>query len=209
MQNKTLSPQILYKTQTRNTPLQTIKTQKMKKTIKPILFFAAFFLLAVFTYKVKAQATTAQPSYKEMVGETPDAEADMKVVGDFVNALTAGDLVKAKSQLADGYKGYGPAPTDSTNPEQTISNWTENYKTQSDRKVTFVTQTFRVLQGDLKGDWVSLWGDYTFTQSGKTLKFPLQYTARVTNGKIDTDRVYYDRLYIVTSLGYTVTPPAK
>ena len=61
--------------------------------------------------------------------------------------------------------------------------------------------------GDLKGNWVSLWGDYSFTQNGKDLKFPFQYTARVTKGKIDIDRIYYDRLYILQTLGYKVTPP--
>ena len=167
-------------------------------------------LLTVFTCKVKAQsANNAQPSYKDMIGENTNAETDLKVVSDFVNALTSGDLVKAKSLLADGYKGYGPAPTDSSTVEQTMSNWQENYKTQSDRKFGFVSETFRVLQGNFKGDWVSLWGDYTFTQTGKTVTFPLQYTAHVTNGKIDTDRVYYDRLYIMQSMGYTLTPPAK
>jgi ketosteroid isomerase-like protein len=191
---------------TRNFKIKTIKFKKMKKTI---LFIATFLLLTVFTSKVKAQSVNnAQPSYKDMVGENTNAEADMKVVSDFVNALTSGDLVKAKSLLADDYKGYGPAPTDTSTVEKTIINWQENYKTQSDRKIGFVTQTFRVLQGDLKGDWVSLWGDYTFTENGKTITFPLQYTARVTNGKIDTDRVYYDRLYILQSLGYTLTPPA-
>lgn len=176
---------------------------------KIIFFLATFLLLSVLTSKVKAQSgSNAQPSYKDMIGENTNAEADMKVVSDFVNALTSGDLVKAKSLLADNYKGHGPAPTDSSTVEQTMSTWQENYKTQSDRKIGFVTETFKVLQGDLQGDWVSLWGDYTFTQSGKTITFPLQYTAHVANGKIDRDGVYYDRLYIVQSLGYTLTPPA-
>jgi len=66
-----------------------------------------------------------------------------------------------------------------------------------------------VLSGNLKGEWVSVWGTYSFAQDGKNLSFPFQYTARVTDGKIDTDRVYYDRLYIFQTLGYKVTPPEK
>jgi len=66
-----------------------------------------------------------------------------------------------------------------------------------------------VLSGNLKGEWVSVWGTYSFTQDGKNLSFPFQYTARVTGGKIDTDRVYYDRLYIFQTLGYKLTPPEK
>ena len=180
----------------------------MKKSIKLNLLFATL-LLTVFTMMAEAQsASSAQPRYKDVVVENPEAEADMKVVGDFVNSLTSGDLDKAKSLLADKYKGYGPAPVDSTTTEQMISTWKENYKTQSNRKVGFVTQTFRVLSGNLKGDWVSLWGDYSFTQNGKNVSFPFQYTARVSDGKIDTDRIYYDRMYILQALGYKVTPPA-
>lgn len=181
----------------------------MKKTIQPILFIGMLLLL-VFTTKLKAQNTNgSQPGYKDMVADNPNAEADIQVVSDFLNALTDAHLDKAKSLLADNYLGYGPAPTDSSTVEQTMSAWQQNYTTQSNRKISFVTETFRVLSGDLKGDWVSVWGDYTFTENGKTVKFPLQYTARVTGGKIDTDRAYYDRLYIIQQLGYTVTPPAK
>ncbi len=181
----------------------------MKRIIQPGLLFATL-LLTVFATAVQAQSTTAPPPrYKDVVVDNPNAEADMKVVGDFVNALTAGDLDKAKSLLAEKYKGYGPSPVDSTTAEKTISSWTESNKVQLNRKVSFVTQTFRVLQGDLKGNWVSMWGDYSFTQDGKNVAFPFQYTARVTDGKIDTDRVYYDRMYIMQTLGFKVTPPEK
>ncbi len=181
----------------------------MKKTIKAVILFN-FLLLLGFAPKVKAQSATAKQSdYKNFVGENPNAEADIKIVGDFINALTSQDTVKAKSLLADGYLGYGPAPTDSSTAAQTIAIWQENYKTQSDIKFTSVSETFRVLQGDLKGDWVAVWGEYSFKQNGKKVTFPLQYTARVANGKINTDRVYYDRLYIVRALGYKLTPPDK
>jgi ketosteroid isomerase-like protein len=178
----------------------------MKNFIKLGLLFAAL-VLSLFVNRVQAQSQAAQPRYKDVVVENPNAEADMKVVSDFVNAVTAGEIDKAKGLLAQNYKGYGPAPTDSTNVDMTVKMWNENYKTQSNRKVSFVTQTFKVLSGDLAGNWVSLWGDYSFTTDGKNVKFPLQYTARVTNGKIDADRIYYDRLYIVQALGYKLTPP--
>ena len=160
------------------------------------------------TPEVAKSAQDSSQTYKDMVGDNPNAEADIKVVSDFVNSLVSGDTVKAKAILADTYMGYGPSPDDSSNSEQEIIAWQQNYKTQSNRKISFVTETFSVKSGDLKGDWVALWGDYSFTQDGKDIKFPLQYTARVNNGKIETDRVYYDRLYIVQKLGFKVTPPS-
>jgi len=179
----------------------------MKKTIKSSLLFAAVLLTVLATIAQAQSTQTSQPSYKDMVVENPDAEADMKVVGDFVNSLVSGDLDKAKSLMSENYKEYGPAPTDSSTAEQTISSWQENYKTQSNRKVGFVTQTFRVLSGNLKGDWVSLWGNYSFTQDGKEISFPFQLTSLVTDGKIDTEQIYYDRMYIFQTLGYKLLPP--
>lgn len=179
----------------------------MKKTIKVSLLFATL-LFTVFTTRVHAQSgPVSQPSYKDRTVENPNADADIKVVDSFLNSLISGDLDKAKSLLAENFKGYGPAPTDSSTVEQTITNWKENYKKQLNRKVDFVTATFRVLSGIHEGDWVSLWGNYSFTQDGINISLPFQYTARVADGKITGDIVYYDNMYILQTLGYKVTPP--
>ena len=181
----------------------------MKKTIRLCLLFATL-LLPVLLTRAQAQSTPAsQPRYKDLVAENSNADVDIKVVGDFLNSLVSGDLEKAKSLLTEKFKGYGPAPADSSTAEETINSWKGNYITQSNRKVDFLPATFMVLSGNLKGEWVSVWGTYSFAQDGKNLSFPFQYTARVTDGKIDTDRVYYDRLYIFQTLGYKVTPPEK
>ncbi|SOD97456.1 nuclear transport factor 2 family protein [Spirosoma fluviale] len=172
------------------------------------MFRLPLVVLAALLLFVSASAQAQQtPRYKDVVVENPNAEADMKVVSDFINALVSGDLAKARSLASPTYIGRGPAATDSANVDKVIQNWQGNHKTQSDRKVTFVTQTFKVLSGALKGNWVSLWGDYTFTQAGKTIKFPFQYTAGVADGKILGDRIYYDVLSIYTQLGFKVTPP--
>jgi ketosteroid isomerase-like protein len=56
---------------------------------------------------------------------------------------------------------------------------------------------------------VSTWGTYSFTENGKDVKVPFQFTARVKNGKINRSVVYYDQLAIMKTLGFTVTPPTK
>lgn len=53
------------------------------------------------------------------------------------------------------------------------------------------------------------WLDYSFTQNGKTVKFPYQVTSHLTNGKIDRSFVYYDRMYIMETLGYKLVPPGQ
>ena len=179
----------------------------MKKTIRLSLLIA-ILLLTIFSMRAQAQTTSSsESSHKDMVGENPNADADIKLVGDFLNYLVSGDLDKAKSLLSENFKGYGPSPTDSTSTEQTISSWKENCEVQSNRKVDFMPTTFRVFSGDQKGDWVALWGNYSFTQDGKNISFPFQYTARVSDGKINLDLTYYDKMYILQTLGYKVTPP--
>jgi ketosteroid isomerase-like protein len=177
----------------------------MKKIIQTSMLLAVL-LFAVSVTRAQAQAAPAH--YKDFVGDNPTADADVKTVTDFTNALVSGDLAKAKSLMSADYKGYGPAATDSVNFDQEIAAWQQNYKDQTDRKVGFVTVTFQVLSGNLKGNWVAIWGDYTFTESGKTITFPFHSSSLVVNGKVKENVIYYDRLAILQGLGYTIMPPA-
>jgi ketosteroid isomerase-like protein len=161
--------------------------------------------LALFSATTLCQAQT--PAYKDNVVQNPNAEADIKVVGDYVKALVSGDLDKAKTLLAPNFMGRGPSQLDSANTEKTVANWQANYKVQSERKVGFVTQSHKVLSGNYEGTWVSLWGTYTFTQMEKTIQLPFQLTAKVADGKIVSDRIYFDNLSVARQLGYKLTPP--
>jgi ketosteroid isomerase-like protein len=161
-------------------------------------------IIALFSATSFSQTKLA---YKDAVVDNPNAEADIKVVGDYVKALVSGDQDKAKSLLAPNYKGRGPSQLDSANIEKTLATWQANYKTQSNRKVGFVTQTFRSTTGNTKGDWVSIWGTYTFTQMEKAISIPFQLTAKVADGKIVSDLIYFDNLSVVRQLGYKLTPP--
>ncbi len=166
----------------------------------------------VFLFLAVGQITYSQNkelSYKDNVVENPEAEADIKIVSDYVNALVNNEMAKAEKLLAEKYIGYGPAVNDSINKQENINSWNQNHKVRTNQKVGFVTQTFRVLQGNLQGDWVSQWGNYTFTQNGKEVKLPYQFTARVSNGKIDRSTIYFDNLSVLLQLGYTVTPPKQ
>lgn len=182
----------------------------MKSLFRFPLVAAAASLLFISALAQAQNAPANAPRYKDVVVDNPNAEADMKVVGDFLNALiVSADYTKAQSLVAPTYMGHGPALTDSANIEKTLKEWRTNDKTMRNRKISFVTQTFRVTVGPQKGDWVSLWGDCAFTDvaTGKTALFPIQYTAKVADGKILGDRVYFDNLAVIQQLGYTVVPP--
>ena len=149
------------------------------------------------------------PRYKDLVVENPEAEEDIEVVSSYVNALVNNKMLEAENLLSEKYIGYGPGTNDSISKQGTIKAWTETHQVRSNEKVGFVSQTFRVLQGDLQGDWVSQWGTYSFTQNGKHVELPYQLTARVRDGKINRSRIYFDNLTIAKSLGYNVIPPKE
>ena len=180
----------------------------MKKTISSKLFAAALLVAANLT--AQAQTKPAAPArYADLVADNPTADADIQTVGKYLNLLTAGNTEQAKLLLADTYRSYGPAAADSATRDQTMASWQQRYKMQLDRKMRLEGQTtFRVKAGRRVGNWVATWGEYTFTQNGKTLRAPFQYMAHVTKGKIDVDRTYVDNLSLTEALGYKLTPPA-
>jgi ketosteroid isomerase-like protein len=173
----------------------------------PLSLLIALAFLLVFTVN-KAGAQDKPVHQKDMIGENPTADQDNMTVTNFSNWLVGGDVDKAATLLAPNFKAYGPSPSDSGNTEALVKNWKANYTMQTNRKVNFVLQSFRVKSGDFKGNWVAAWGDYTFTSNGKTVTFPYHCAYHLTNGKIDISRIYYDNLYIVQQLGYKVTPPS-
>lgn len=172
----------------------------LKKTVGLLLFIAIGNV---------SFAQDMTPSYKDIVVENPNAEADIKAVSDYTNALVSNKMDMAAKHLSEKYMGYGPAVNDSINKTGHIEGWKNAHLVRTNQKVTFISQTFRVAQGELKGDWVSQWGTYSFTQDGKDITLPYQSTSLVSDGKIETNRIYFDNLAVLEALGYTITPPAK
>jgi hypothetical protein len=144
-------------------------------------------------------------SYKETVIENPTAEEDLKLVSDYINALTANKMEVAASYLADTYIGRGPAHEETETKAENIATWKEAHKVRTNQKNDFVINTFRVTEGDLKGDWVSVWGTYTYTQDNIITNLPYQFTALVADGKIETSMIYYERLAVYEGMGYELT----
>ena len=182
----------------------------MKKGISKTLLLAITMLCIGFTSVYAQPSTTKPPKYKDWVGENPNADADIKLVSDYVDNLVAGQIDKAVSVLAANFKGFGSSTgKDSGDAKMVAESWKQNDSVQTNRKAEYVVATFVVKQGELAGHWVEMWGTYSFTENGKDVKFPYQYSAHLKDGKIDRDYIYFDRLSILEALGYTITPPAK
>ena len=176
------------------------------KTQHSILMLLA---LAVFA------ACQPQPECPKGVTGTdinPNWEADIQLVADYVSKLTTHDMEGARAFLADNYKGYGPGGNDSTDREAVIAQWTATNADYANIKLNYVAYSEKVTEENklknLIGTWVQLWGTFSGDhKSGKTITFPFHANFRVENAKVLTSRIYYDRLQVLTDLGYTVTPP--
>jgi hypothetical protein len=170
------------------------------KSFMQISFFAAM-IMALSIPELKAQA---QPKNMDVVVENPNAEADKKVVADYYNALTSADTSKVKGLMAEKFMLYGPSAVDSSNAEKELLTWSKNYKTQLNRSVSFLTQSFKVPTGEFAGNWVCIWGKYKCTIHDIDISIPFQSTCKVENGKISKIHIYYDNLSVRNQLSHAV-----
>jgi ketosteroid isomerase-like protein len=166
----------------------------------------------LIVFLIIGQITSAQEeskSFNETVTQNPTAEEDLKVVTDYLDAIINNKMDVAESLLADTYVNRGPSNGETSTKAEEIASWKDIHKVRTNQKNQYLVNTWRVLEGDYKGDWVSIWGTYTFTENGTEVILPYHYTAMVEGGKIQASVIYYDRLSIVTAMGGTVTPPKK
>ncbi|MBD2757714.1 nuclear transport factor 2 family protein [Spirosoma validum] len=167
------------------------------------------FLLLVLAGSLSGLASMAQNA--PMI-PNQNAQRNIKLVSDFVKAITVtGEQDKARLLLSPSYVAHGSSWADSATIEQTMKNWQMAYKNQMNRKNEFSAHSFRILSGAMKGDWVGLWGTYSYTdvRTGKAISFPYQYTAKVVENKIVSDRTYFDQLPILTEVGFKILPPGE
>jgi len=178
------------------------------RTLKTIRTMTLVLSLAL------AQVTTAQDyaaKHNQTITANPSANIDLKTMSDYTKALVYNDMAAAESILADSFVNHGPAAKETQSKEETINTWVEIHKVRSNQEVDFVMTTFKVLEesnlNHLKGNWVSQWGTYTFTENGKDIVLPYQSTARIADGKIQESYMYYDRLAMLIGMGYTFAEP--
>ena len=67
-----------------------------------------------------AQAQNALPLHKDLVGDNPNADADITLYRAYIDAWSKNDSVKVRQLVAPTYMGYGPSLSDSISLEQTI-----------------------------------------------------------------------------------------
>ncbi|QJP34693.1 hypothetical protein F0365_09960 [Nonlabens sp. Ci31] len=146
-----------------------------------------------------------EKSYTDNMMVNPSGKEDIKVVTNYIDALMGHKMDIAADLLSDSYVGSGPSFGETETKAEYINFWKEAHAVRSNQNKDFVSHSFRVVDGNLKGDWVSIWGTYTFTQNTIEVNLPYPLTAMVTNGKIARSNIYYDKLAINTAMGYELT----
>jgi ketosteroid isomerase-like protein len=176
------------------------------KSFKTIVLVLSFLLMLPITTHAQEEK---KKSFNEIVTQNPNAEEDLKAMSAYIDALIDNKLDLAASFLSDDYVQSGPANGETSTKTQNLEDWKEAHTVRTNQKNEYTFNTWRVLDGDYEGDWVSVWGTYTYTQDEKEISLPYQYTANLDKGKIKKAVIYYDNLSVVKALGYTIESPKK
>lgn len=175
------------------------------RTIKMTMFF----MLAVFLTPI---INTAQEFSATMDFE--NAEANVAVVSNYVNAVQNEDLETMIAQLADDAKIYGlnAGFSEAMNPSQLSEYYKESFATTKhsiDPNTSYAP--IKVTGGINEGEWVMVWTTDTISnkKTGQEIAIPAQVTCVVEDGKIKMMAHYYDQLNVMTSMGYTLQPPTE
>ena len=177
--------------------------------MKTIICFFTFLFVSFLYREACAQSNTAK-RHADVVSISPDADRNIAIGADYINALVAGDWTKVRSLLAPGFMTYGPGALDSANTEQNAKMWQEQYQTHKNREIKIIASTsMQVKEGSHKGDWLLLWLDYKaqFDTTNKSIHVPVQMTIKMDNGKIAVEQSFFDTGSVYTQLGWTMTPP--
>jgi hypothetical protein len=183
----------------------------MKKfnSLSIYLVLACIISLAVFSCNEKATTTEAAaekvtaPPYEP----SPNEEANIKLVSDFIAALVATDDEKAKSMVSNEFMDNGPGKKDSATIDQMTARWATNLKERSNQDPgIYAANSLQVNEGDFAGQWVHVWGNYTADVNGSDYKYdvPWHRVFIITDGKISFSQVWYDSLSTALDLGAVV-----
>jgi hypothetical protein len=166
-----------------------------------------FVLLCGLPSLLLAQKPSKQ---SDMYTLASNADKNVLLVNNYLDALARGDMNKARSYLASDYVEYGPAASDSMGLDQTLRNW-ETALNQRSEQAFNQRQLLGVKakSGPDKGDWVLGRGVYHWKvpNTGTQIDIPFQLTAQINGDKMQKAYLYYDQADVLEKLGYQIIPP--
>ena len=163
----------------------------------PILTLFITSLILVFSCKPKEEAEIAAeaPAESRLYDISVNEEANMQLAIDFVNATVSGDTAAARELAHSEYWDYGPGAKDSLSLDDFLSAWATTAAGRTDQDPGIMATTGLVVnEGDLEGDWVNMWGNYSAKQGDYSFYVPWHRVFLISEGKIVMSRSWYDRL---------------
>lgn len=173
------------------------------KTFKMTILLALIMLGSNFIY--------AQ-SDPEVTLEFNNAKIAETLVKNYTDALQNGDVDKMNAQLHEGAMVYGlGGGLDSLTVKQHkeyFTNSTNQYKHSISGDLYLPV---KVENNWNEGEWLLSWGTNTITdkKSGKEMVVPYHTVSMIEGGKIIMIRYFYDMMNIMTSQGYSISPPKE
>lgn len=187
----------------------------MKKINSLPILLVFLCAICICTFSCKETETKEEASVVEEETRpydiSPNEEANIKLVSEFIDALISNKQDKVKSLVTGDFMDYGPSIKDSMNIDQLTYAWAKIDSTRANQDAgVFVATSLVVNEGDLAGDWVNVWGTYTANEKSSNYAYnaPWHRVFRVKEGKISFSRAWFDNLAISLELG-TVIPAPK
>ena len=171
--------------------------------------------ICVSTFSCKEAETKEETPVVEetrLYDISPNEEANIKLVSEFIDALITNKPDKVKSLVSDKFMDYGPSAKDSMNIDQLTYAWTSIDSTRSEQDAgVFAITSLIVNEGDLAGDWVNVWGNYTAKEKNSDYYYdaPWHRVFGVKDNKITFSRAWFDNLAISLDLGRVAPVPKE
>lgn len=182
------------------------------RTFTPYAIVMAMSLIMILSCKPKEEADTiiadAPEKSTRLYDISVNEEANIQMAKDFVTAAVSGDSDKVRAIAHSEYWDYGPGAKDSMNLDDFLAAWAETSAARIEQDPgIMIYNSLTVNEGDLEGDWVSMWGTYTAKQGDYTFNVPWHRVFLISEGKIVLSRSWYDRLASGLDMGvYQVAP---
>lgn len=143
-------------------------------------------------------------------GGSPNHEAHIEVVKDYVAAVENLDHNAMENLLAESYVGYGPSFGDTIYRQAALDGWKSNvenlYEGIKYSRSQFAGLT--IADGPNKGDWVANWAELKIDyQNGDKATIWVNTNYKIEEGKIVKTFTFYNESDVLEQLGYVFINP--
>jgi hypothetical protein len=184
----------------------------MKNKFKSYSYVLAAIAFASVTFYSCAPASSEdEPAEKPTNSRSYQiSENDVENIAlatDYLSSLISGEGDVTRKFVNESFIAYGPAYGDSATIDQVVAQWAANATTRTNQKAgVFISNSLTVTEGSFAGDWVSMWGNYTGTdtKSGMEITVPWHSVTKIVDGKIAVNNTWFDNLAPSMKLGVVV-----